>query len=467
MCWFFKKKPVPNEKKPLVFVHGIMGSFSPEILGKKGNWGFGIAAVVYNPFINNLKRLGYVPGQNLFICYYNWTKSSEKAAREFLLPKIDEALKKNPWCKKVDVMCHSMGGLVTRSYMQSDIYRNDIDKLIFIASPNQGALNAYYPWSGGGIAPGEGVMDALSTAALKGVLWLIKKQTGEKTNYDLIRKHMPAISELLPTEQLGSYLYCVDNREGKFFGRNIKSYVPMASMEARNAFLDKLNRGYKMENIKNSRVYNIIGEGHSTARYIHVQKPNPQDRIWKDGKPLSLDKVTSGDGTVLSVSAKGVEGKNYFTKGSHVGILKEGFGAIIDALEVELNNTDVLKMDQFIDVRDYISIILRGKYLLKLTTPTRENLLYNNIDNMLQTNLKDAVVVPLTEDLTWIFAPNPDQGDYRLEFNNRTRGNGEVFIDSLYGDGATLIPQGISATRTCAYSISITNKNQVKINIID
>ena len=36
-------------------------------------------------------------------------------------------------CDKVDIVAHSMGGLVTREYVARDDYGNDIDQLIFLA----------------------------------------------------------------------------------------------------------------------------------------------------------------------------------------------------------------------------------------------------------------------------------------------------------------------------------------------
>ena len=50
-----------------------------------------------------------------------------------------QRVKQQTGALKVTVVAHSMGGLVARFYIKSDLYRNDIDKLITLGTPNEGA----------------------------------------------------------------------------------------------------------------------------------------------------------------------------------------------------------------------------------------------------------------------------------------------------------------------------------------
>ncbi|HDO23621.1 MAG TPA: lecithin--cholesterol acyltransferase, partial [bacterium] len=50
---------------------------------------------------------------------------------------------------KVDIIAHSMGGLVARSYIQDANYRNDVGKLIMLGAPNYGSSDVYTLWEGG------------------------------------------------------------------------------------------------------------------------------------------------------------------------------------------------------------------------------------------------------------------------------------------------------------------------------
>lgn len=49
---------------------------------------------------------------------------------------------------KVIIIGHSLGGLLARAYL-TYFNPSNVDKLIMIGTPNFGAVNAYYFWSGG------------------------------------------------------------------------------------------------------------------------------------------------------------------------------------------------------------------------------------------------------------------------------------------------------------------------------
>ncbi len=79
---------------------------------------------------------------------YDWRLPVDKAAAQYLVAAIDEA-KRLSGCDKVDIVAHSMGGLVTRAYIEGGGYRNDIDKFAMVGTPNTGSSKAYYIWEGG------------------------------------------------------------------------------------------------------------------------------------------------------------------------------------------------------------------------------------------------------------------------------------------------------------------------------
>ena len=91
------------------------------IIPGTGNWSFGLSAFVYEPFIMMLESMGYERNKDLFICFmtggsvlFFYTK--------YLLQTIAYA-KKITGCDKLNLICHSMGGLLGRSYVQSDEYK--------------------------------------------------------------------------------------------------------------------------------------------------------------------------------------------------------------------------------------------------------------------------------------------------------------------------------------------------------
>ena len=90
-----------------------------------------------------------------FDCPWDWRLGADEAAREYLIPVINEALQRST-TGKVHIVAHSMGGLLARALIQSDIlygvgvkYYEKIDKLAMIGTPHLGSCNPYYIWEGG------------------------------------------------------------------------------------------------------------------------------------------------------------------------------------------------------------------------------------------------------------------------------------------------------------------------------
>ena len=83
---------------------------------------------------------------------YDWRLSITQSVKT-LIASIDLA-KKRYSVPSVDVVAHSMGALIVRSYVQSAAYRGDINKLVMLGAPNQGGVDAYYGWEGGDMVGG-------------------------------------------------------------------------------------------------------------------------------------------------------------------------------------------------------------------------------------------------------------------------------------------------------------------------
>jgi pimeloyl-ACP methyl ester carboxylesterase len=153
-------------RRPVIFVPGIMGSTKAE-LGGQGyptlpediapNQGL---LELYNPFGIIADHVGWElletlledEGYSVYRAPYDWRVSlndAEKTYWKYLISKIDQAKDDNPGFDKVDIVAHSMGGLLVRNYIQSDEYRGDIDKFAIVGTPNKGSLSPYYIWEGG------------------------------------------------------------------------------------------------------------------------------------------------------------------------------------------------------------------------------------------------------------------------------------------------------------------------------
>jgi len=131
---------------PLVFIPGILGTMPPTyeaagamdpILGS------------YAPLLTNLEKLGFERNKSFFPFPVDWRQSNAISAEQLAaaIPGFLQTANQlgyvgeptsGPPATKVDLVVHSMGGLVTRMYVQGNNYHNDVHKVIFIATPHRG-----------------------------------------------------------------------------------------------------------------------------------------------------------------------------------------------------------------------------------------------------------------------------------------------------------------------------------------
>ena len=164
-------EPLGNvNKAPMIFVPGILGS----VLFKKGSgeqiwpalgwWDKGhfkptsftaitsadeketsqnepLFPLVYDEMLHHFEDIGYVIGQNFWIFPYDWTQSNRRSGRK-LEQYIRNMLSAHPQWHQVDVVTHSMGGLVTRA--AAKLYSAPIRRTVYIAAPHFGAPKAFF-----------------------------------------------------------------------------------------------------------------------------------------------------------------------------------------------------------------------------------------------------------------------------------------------------------------------------------
>ncbi len=92
----------------------------------------------FSGLIGELNDTGYIEGQDLFVFPYDWRLD---IVDNKLTEKIDDVLQKTG-ADKVDIVAHSMGGLVTKSYLRK-FGGDKIRKFIDIGTPHLGSPNAF------------------------------------------------------------------------------------------------------------------------------------------------------------------------------------------------------------------------------------------------------------------------------------------------------------------------------------
>lgn len=314
-------------QNPVILVPGIFGSIGNSIIPGTGKMRFGPAKYVYDPVMDNLEEMGYKRNENLFVCYYNWRRSNEVSAKEYLIP-IVEMIKKKTGANKVDIVAHSMGGLVARSYIQSKDYKFDVDKLILAGTPNAGSPSSYYFCAGGKLPYDEVNNNFFLRALWEGFVWYMQKSS--KGGMGKLENVFPSATELLPCRQYGDYIFSDDdNKELKF--------VSIKKMKLQNDFLSKLNDNKKILNRRNVKIYQMIGYGFETDEYICIK--NVQGELWKDGKPVYSVKTVYGDGRVTCDSCKSIMGKQVLVESNHTDLLKNNKAVLAKLLNRPLKET--------------------------------------------------------------------------------------------------------------------------------
>lgn len=397
-------------KAPVVFVPGLLGSIGDEILPGSGELKFGPAGIVYNDFIDALESMGYKKGENLAICYYNWTKGCRYNVDKYLLKTIQE-IRKKTGSDKVDIIAHSMGGLVARSYIKSNTYKNDVRKLILLGCPNTGATDAYYVWAEGKMPDRTGIKSFFLNIVLEGFVMVLKHIHKSESIMDLIHKEMDGIEELLPSRAFGRYLYYLDKDD-------IMRYFLYEQLKYKNAFLDDLNSNYEIYRRKGIECYIVAGTGKVTGKSLQLADVvmGESDKI-DSGKISGKIRSFEGDGTVLEASALEMTGIKYVIEATHAGILLNSLHIIRKTL---LNDFSVDKQEKKEEKRFVGAIVLgRGKVLLN----------FKNRDFLLKSHfqMKDLYCFQCNT-IHWILVDKNFSKDIHLSFKASEVGEIELIL---------------------------------------
>jgi hypothetical protein len=405
---------------PLIFIPGLYGSMSEEIIPGTGDWSFGIAGYVYNPFIEKFKEFGYEYNKDLFVCHYDWRLDIEQCTEKYLIPFINEH--KSHRDEKFDIVAHSMGGLLARCYIQGPHYQNDIQNLIMAGTPHFGSPKSYYAWEGGTTPPDDSLAGSFASLFIKGFLWIISQLYDYPNTAQVIRRHIPSISNFMPTIEHQPYLV-----------KKVKSarqFVPISWMKHRNTMVEKLNRNLPELFNKGINIINIVGKGLSTITYIKVARPKGEG-LWEDGEPTGVIKTNNGDGTVVASSAQGCGGQSFIIKSNHTSLLNDGVYLIADALDARYV---AMEMPEPIPEK-YISLLAKGPVSLNLLNPPAK---YHYMDN-------------------WIIIQDPGSTRYTLQVTGTGSGEFSLAADSNYltFDKLQSLTSTITVNETKEYTVQL------------
>ena len=278
----------------------------------------------------------YKLDEDLFCVPYDWRMDWKDAAEKYLKPAIEHALAKTGQGSdgKVNIIAHSMGGLLVRAYIQgSEQRKNQINKLAMVGTPNHGSANPYYMWFGGDPKSADEETEAAYLEPLN-----FYSNTTE-----LAYEAMHDGKRLFPLKRLCTSQNCWEytdwnNSEAKknakeFYQKKVRTVGGLLRLSPflyngsslfeipDNHDLALLNAGYDLDELGDSEKVKIFaGDGQKTINIIDVGKPTA---MYRYGAPKSARKNYDGDGTVpLSSAEIGSIEVDHSKNSSHAALVK-------------------------------------------------------------------------------------------------------------------------------------------------
>lgn len=300
--------PTTMPTRKIVVIPGTFASWNSDALvnckvaNYEGDWQFfPPAKSIYQPLIKSFESNHYTP----LIYTFDWRRPISTHG-ENLQGFINSHTTPG---EKVNLVGHSMGGLLGRAYLDHALSANRLDKFLTVGSPHHGALFAYPAWSGGEI-----IGDRATRLFTKLLLKFCQRKNPGMTNREIVQTFVPSAGDILP-----DFDYLRDKRTN-----NLKSIL---NMDAQNYWLS-----YNLFTAPFYGVYvgSLSGTDKPTPREYFVRDPGPRDlRLgnWSDGKPDGKTVNGNGDETVL-LSSSNVLGasQNLFLKKSHTDLIKSKDG---------------------------------------------------------------------------------------------------------------------------------------------
>ncbi len=396
----------------------------PDIFREIKFEGAGITTFDVNYFQGLISKLGenYTEGNDMFVFPYDWRFDINSIAVNKLDGFIDNVLNQTG-ADKVDIIAHSMGGLVTKAYI-ADFGGSKIGKFIDIATPQLGSPDS---------------LKIISYGDNLGISWL----GFLGLNPDEVKKisqNFPSVYELLPSEEYfdlkdPDYKYYFDDLgdadgdgvKGKLnfsqtmqflknSGRNSALVDEAQSFQEKIADVDPEKEGVQ--------TFNIVGCGSPTIGKIFTL---PKDA----GKNEYALSYITGDDTVPLKSAEALDAeKTYYVSGGiDHGTLPSNTNVknIVFAL---LNNDDP-KFSKNVSSTTANCALPKGKYL-SFHSPVQVDV-YDDAGNHSGPNangdIEDnipGVVYDTIEDNKFIFVP--DGTNYQINFKATDTGSFSVDV---------------------------------------
>lgn len=414
---------------PVIVIPGILGSFE-----WNNSWVVDPVLHTYDALVSTLAENGYVASTTLFTFPYDWRKSNADTAIQ-LKERIDD-IKRISRCDSVDIVAHSMGGLVARGYVDSGGYAEDVRNLVFLGTPHQGSPEAYLLWENG--KTGE----SLSGRVLGFILGVYAKEQGYTGVLDYVHRYpVSSVQELLP---IYSYLYATSSPF---------DLLPFPSGYPRNPFLESIKSDFArlLEYASGIDLFitNIVGDVGSTT-------------ISSIGGAAS-DSVSygRGDGTVPFLSAS-LGTFDIVTTAKHTDLPTASKDSIVKILtgkeSKEIAHKSAIK-NVFMVAARFVSSIL-------VTSPDGHKVGFDPTSNQYLSDTENSFYSGNDSPIKVVSIPGLEQGLYTVEVKEGTSTPYSLDVGALSEASSSLITitgdNSLVGTSSSVINISVTDTGEIE-----
>jgi pimeloyl-ACP methyl ester carboxylesterase len=392
--------------------------------------------------------------RDLFTFPYDWRLDVLKTASDIedprvlsLKEKIDE-IKAQKGVEKVDLIAHSMGGLVVKKYLK-DYGGDSVGKFIDIGTPHTGAPSAFKILTYG---------DNIGVRYIFGIFNLNSNKIKE------ISQNMPAVYELLPSESYVdssdlnySYYVFKDNRQSF---EETQNYL---KTEGRNTFLVDRAQAFHEEidglNPADYGVttYNIVGCGTPTIGQFYILDDSTDH-------PIYNIRMISGDGTVPLKSAQAMTASStYYVRNATHALMPSmsGVKELVAGLLTSISTED-LNISAYLNIsEDQSGCGMPNGKIVSFHSPIDLHIYDQsgnhsgpNADGDIENNIPGVSYETIGDNK---FAFLPEGTEYTIKGNATGAGSFDVRIEELV--------EGEVATTTVFANIPLTLTTQAQFTI--
>lgn len=379
--------------------------------------------IIWSRLIDDLINTGYVENTDLFVFPYDWRHGNADTAA-LLAGAIDEILA-DTGASKVDIIAHSMGGLVTKEYIRTR-GEDKIDQIIFMGTPHYGAPKS---------------LKTLLFGDTFGVPAVLEPDTIRD-----ITMNMPAVYELLPSLSYFSEYnaYMLDMADADL--NNVKGAL---DFDGTSAFIGNMHLNTVLRDNAVSfhslvdgwtpsadllpRVHNILGCASPTIGRLIAGYHDGQDVKWQAW-------MMDGDETVPLKSAQGVvNGREYYIPEAKHSRLPDSATARQLVLDILNNNDPNLNDARFTDIRDGESNCSFHGYLASVHSPVligardaSDNFTGRNADGGIDTEIPGSDYFEMGDDK---FLYIPEGTNVTMLYDGSADGMFSLDIEEVSGEG--------------------------------